>query len=259
LSPAVDHGNAFGLTSDQRGLPRPLAYPGRTKPVGGDGSDIGAVELQPPPVVSGLSSHSGVSGTEVTITGQTLADATGVRFGATSASFKANSDGSLTTTVPAGSGTVDVTVTGPGGSSASSAADRFTFVSPSLNKSKHASAHRHGSTVLVNTGIEVSCPAGGPECQSELSATSVVPARIARAKRTHRTRELTVAHLAVTTQPGEQHELTFMLTGKGLRALKKLHVLRITIVVTDVDAADTVTTQKTITIRLPKHAKGHRH
>lgn len=50
-SPLVDQGAAFGLTSDQRGLPRPVEYPGvpnSTAP-GADGSDIGAAELQPPP------------------------------------------------------------------------------------------------------------------------------------------------------------------------------------------------------------------
>jgi hypothetical protein len=34
---------------------------------------------------------------------------------------------SITVTSPAGSGTVDVTVTGPGGKSATSSADQFTY------------------------------------------------------------------------------------------------------------------------------------
>jgi hypothetical protein len=46
-SPAIDAGAAFGLTTDQRGLLRPFDFPGVPDPAGGDGSDIGAVELQP--------------------------------------------------------------------------------------------------------------------------------------------------------------------------------------------------------------------
>jgi hypothetical protein len=44
-SPAVNQGKSFGLTTDQRGLPRPFSYPGVASAAGGDGSDIGAYEL----------------------------------------------------------------------------------------------------------------------------------------------------------------------------------------------------------------------
>jgi hypothetical protein len=44
-SPVIDQGNAFGLNSDQRGVLRPIDFP--AIPNAGDGSDIGAVELQP--------------------------------------------------------------------------------------------------------------------------------------------------------------------------------------------------------------------
>jgi hypothetical protein len=45
-SPAIDAGKAFGLTLDQRGLPRPSDFPSIANATGGDGSDIGAVEVQ---------------------------------------------------------------------------------------------------------------------------------------------------------------------------------------------------------------------
>ena len=50
-SPAVDQGSAFGLTTDQRGLTRPLDLPDITNSgaPGADGSDMGAFELQPSP------------------------------------------------------------------------------------------------------------------------------------------------------------------------------------------------------------------
>lgn len=46
---AIDRGNSFGLSVDQRGLPRPSNFPDVSDKEGGDGSDIGAFELQAPP------------------------------------------------------------------------------------------------------------------------------------------------------------------------------------------------------------------
>ena len=71
-------------------------------------------------------------GTSVTITGTNLTGATAVSFGSTTAtSFTVSSATSITAVAPAGSaGTVDVTVTTPGGTSGTSAADRFTYNAP---------------------------------------------------------------------------------------------------------------------------------
>jgi uncharacterized repeat protein (TIGR01451 family) len=44
-SPAVDKGNSFGITQDQRGSIRPSDAPSVLNATGGDGSDIGAFEL----------------------------------------------------------------------------------------------------------------------------------------------------------------------------------------------------------------------
>ena len=48
-SPAIDKGSAFGLSADQRGIVRPIDLPSipNSAAAGADGSDIGAVELQP--------------------------------------------------------------------------------------------------------------------------------------------------------------------------------------------------------------------
>lgn len=60
-SPAIDKGTAVGLTgtlsNDQRGpgFPRTVDNPVVTNANGGDGTDIGAFELQPPPINSGNS------------------------------------------------------------------------------------------------------------------------------------------------------------------------------------------------------------
>jgi hypothetical protein len=54
-SSALDRGSSFGMGVDQRGLPRPSDFVSISNTEGGDGSDIGAFELQvpPPPAVSG--------------------------------------------------------------------------------------------------------------------------------------------------------------------------------------------------------------
>ena len=46
-SPAIDHGIASGLGTDQRGFSRPVDQSPGPFPNGGDGSDIGAAEVQP--------------------------------------------------------------------------------------------------------------------------------------------------------------------------------------------------------------------
>jgi hypothetical protein len=48
-SPAIDRGNSFSYSADQRGLPRPSDFQAISNTEGGDGADIGAFELQVPP------------------------------------------------------------------------------------------------------------------------------------------------------------------------------------------------------------------
>jgi phospholipase C len=83
------------------------------------------------PVVTGVSPAAGpvTGGTTVTVTGSGFTDATAVDFGAApAAGFTATSDTQITATSPAQSaGIVDVTVTGPDGTSATSAADEFSY------------------------------------------------------------------------------------------------------------------------------------
>jgi len=83
-----------------------------------------------PPTVTGLNPTSGPTsgGTSVAIAGTNLTGATAVKFGtAAAAGFTVNSATSISATSPAGSSTVDVTVTTSGGTSATSGADQFTY------------------------------------------------------------------------------------------------------------------------------------
>ncbi len=87
--------------------------------------------LAAPPAVSGLSLGGGPAsgGTQLTVTGSGFTGVTAVTFGATAAlSFTQGTDKQLTATSPAGSGTVDVTVTTPAGTSGANPADRFTYL-----------------------------------------------------------------------------------------------------------------------------------
>ncbi|RFC01235.1 autotransporter outer membrane beta-barrel domain-containing protein, partial [Klebsiella michiganensis] len=86
------------------------------------------------PTVTGIAPNTGTTGggTSVNISGTNFTVATAVKFGATNATnFTVNSATQITATSPAGStGVVDVTVTNGGGTSTTSAADRFTYVLP---------------------------------------------------------------------------------------------------------------------------------
>src|SRR6476620_367415 len=97
--------------------------------VAGTSRDAQAQEV-PSPSVTSISPNSGpaAGGTPVTITGNNFLRATTVRFGGSAASFSVTSATSITATSPAGSGTVDVTVTDPLGTSPASSADQFTFL-----------------------------------------------------------------------------------------------------------------------------------
>jgi IPT/TIG domain len=85
----------------------------------------------PLPVVSSVNPNSGTfrGGTQVNIVGSGFTCATAVKFGSIAASsFTANSDTQITALSPAeAAGTIDVTVTTAGGTSATSAADKFTY------------------------------------------------------------------------------------------------------------------------------------
>jgi hypothetical protein len=86
-----------------------------------------------PPSVTSISPNNGpaAGGTPIIIAGNNFTGANAVRFGGTPAtSFTVNSATSITATSPAGSGTVDVTVTNSGGTSATSSADQFAYVAP---------------------------------------------------------------------------------------------------------------------------------
>ena len=114
---------------------------------------------EPIPAVTALSPSQGRTGggTTVTITGANLSDATAVAFGANQATgVTVLSPTSITATAPAGSGSVDVTVTTPSGESLHTLADRFTYrLAPTITKLAPKSGPTAGGTTVVINGTEL--------------------------------------------------------------------------------------------------------
>ncbi len=93
------------------------------------GSPAPNTQSTAPPQVTSVSpaSGAGAGGDAVTITGSGFTGATVVYFGGSRAAMTVVSDTEITATSPPGSGTVDVTVVTANGTSATSAADQFSY------------------------------------------------------------------------------------------------------------------------------------
>ena len=109
------------------------------------------------PTVTAVSPTFGpVAGaTTVTITGTTFVGVSAVKFGATNAtSFTVVSPTTITAVAPAGSaGTVDITVTTTGGTSATSSNDRYTYWAlPTVTSVSPTSGTRNGNTSVTIRG-----------------------------------------------------------------------------------------------------------
>ena len=87
------------------------------------------VDPTPVAVVKGFSPLTGGAGTAVRISGSGFSGAVAVDFGTAPANFEVEGDSQILAWAPAGvTGLVDVTVTAPGGASAASIADQFTYI-----------------------------------------------------------------------------------------------------------------------------------
>jgi len=116
--------------------------------------------VPPRPAITSISPNTGptAGGTEVEIGGDALADTSAVFFGANSAqSFSLVSiNGPIHAVTPVGAGTVDVTVTTPGGTSATTSVAQYSYADPPLpivsNVSPSSGQAGGGDTVQVLVG-----------------------------------------------------------------------------------------------------------
>lgn len=132
-----------------------------------------------PPAVTAVSSSSGpaAGGRTVTITGTQMAGASAVDFGAIPATnVTVINDLTVTATVPAqAAGTVDITVTTPAGTSATSSADQYTYIAmPTITGISPASGPAAGGTVvtLAGTGLLGATVAFGTTDAASVSCTA---------------------------------------------------------------------------------------
>lgn len=172
----------------------------------------------PAPTVTNVSPNVGptAGGTNVTITGTNFTGATDVSFGGTSASFIVNLDTTITATSPAHvAGTVDVTVTTPGGTSAISSADHFTYFTPPTisNVSPNAGPTAGGTSVTITgngfTGTTAvtfgATPAASYIINSDNSITATSPAHVAG------TVDITVTNPVATSPTTPADQFTYFL------------------------------------------------
>jgi len=141
----------------------------------------------PPPRVTGISVATGpaTGGTNVTISGDGLTNASAVDFGSVGATFTVVSDTSITAVSPAASaGTADVTVKSAGGASAASSVDQFTFVAAptitglSPNSGPVAGGNEvtiTGTNLSTTTGVMFGDAAAGFVVNSDTSITAYAP------------------------------------------------------------------------------------
>ena len=190
-------GYVANLSLDQRGMARP-----------GTGCSAGAYQYVPPPpppppppfpfapAITSVSPASGpaAGGTSVTITGTKFSTATGgttIDFGSTPATaVSCSATSSCTAISPAGSGTVNVTATTTGGTSATSSADEFAYTTPATSTGYHpiaptricdtrsgnpsnlsgAEAQCNGHSLSANTPLQVQVTGLGAVPASGVSA-----------------------------------------------------------------------------------------
>ena len=110
----------------------------------------------PAPTVTQVKPSSGpaAGATSVTITGTDLTGATKVSFGATAAaSFQEEGPTEITATSPAGTGTVHITVTTAGGTSATGAADEYSYIpAPTVESITPSKGPQAGGTPVTIKG-----------------------------------------------------------------------------------------------------------
>jgi hypothetical protein len=172
------------------------------------------------PAVTGVSPNQGptTGGQTISITGVGFSGATAVDFGTISATFTVNSSTQITATAPAwlSPSTVDVTVQTPYGTSSTSSADQYTYLSvPTVSSLSPSSGPTTGGTTVIILGMGFtgatavtfgSTPASfAVVSDNEVEATA--PSQAAGIV------DVEVATPQGTSAPGMQDQYTFLAAG----------------------------------------------
>jgi subtilase family serine protease len=146
-------------------------------PIATDGALPGLVTqlCAPAPTVTSVSPAEAAPGTTVTVQGTGLASTATVSFGAKAATNVALiSDSQLNATVPAGTASVDVTVSTAKGTSATATADRFTYApTETISAPATGATYTQSQTVLAAYSCAASAP-GTPTCTGPVPTTSPI-------------------------------------------------------------------------------------
>ena len=155
--------SAIEVAAPLEGLLANTTYHFRIVAANGGGTSNGAdamfTTVSNAPAIPSLQPAAGPEsgGVAAAIAGVNFTGASAVNFGSASAtSFTVNSDMSITAVAPAGTGTVDVTVTAPGGTSALGSSDRFSYLArPAVTKVSPGSGGAEGGTSVTITGTSL--------------------------------------------------------------------------------------------------------
>lgn len=119
-----------------------------------DAGEIGGWEIyfRLRPTITSFSPASGPAGTNVTITGTSLTDASSVKFGGVSAAFDVDSDSQITATVPAGASTGPITVKAPDGTATSTT--NFVVTGPTITSFRPKAGKVGTSVTLTGANLD---------------------------------------------------------------------------------------------------------
>ena len=173
--------------------------------VGGTSTTSAADEYTcvPAPAVSGVSPSKGplAGGNTVTITGTNLEAATSVKFGASTATITEDTATQIKATAPSCSeGTLHITVTTPGGTSTTSAADEYTCVAaPTVTSVSPAKGPLGGGETVTITGTNLS---GAEAVKFAAAAATITEDTATQIKVTAPSCIAGALHVTVTTPGG---------------------------------------------------------
>lgn len=170
-----------------------------------------------PTIISIAPTHGPLGGgTSVVINGTGFSGVTSVQFGATNAaSFTVDSATRITATSPAGSaGTVDIRVTATGGTSATGAADQFTYLAaPSISAVSPGSGPSAGGTTVVLSGgqfVGVSAVKFGASNATSFTVNSPTQITATAPAGAPGTVNLTVTAAGGTSTPSASDQFTYV-------------------------------------------------